>query len=91
MRSAKTTVTTFRATVSSVVWAGRERGDPQLRQNFAAGPHTLPHDGQRLSSRAPHSSQKEEPTGFSYRQAAQIMIRILDDSSTLAGFCSARL
>jgi hypothetical protein len=67
-------VTTLRATASPVVFAERVASEaPQARQNFAAGADALPHDGQRRSRRAPHSSQNADPTGFSWRHAEQFM------------------
>jgi hypothetical protein len=66
MRSAKTIVTTFRASGAAAFSAGPAASEaPQPRQNLAFAPIGLPHDGQRRSSGVPHSSQKAEPGGFS--------------------------
>src|SRR5262245_33550401 len=80
IRSAKTIVTTLRATVSpalvaalSAVTPRPASETPQLRQNLAVGAHGLPHDGQRRSSRAPHSSQNAEPSGFSLLHVEQFI------------------
>jgi hypothetical protein len=74
MRSAKTIVTTFRATALSVVADAPAASEvPQPRQNFAVGVHGIPHDGQRRSRCAPHSSQNAEEGGFSCWQVEQFM------------------
>src|SRR5262249_37326235 len=74
MRSAKTTVTTLRATASAGFWTGPEDSEvPQLMQNFAMGPHTAPPDGHRRSRRAPHSSQNAAGAGLSCWHCEQVM------------------
>jgi hypothetical protein len=74
-------VTVLRAAASSGVSGGRAKREvPQLRQNFTGGAHTLPHDGQRRSSAAPHSPQNADPTGLACWHAGQFMVVVAEDA-----------
>src|SRR5262245_34102702 len=75
IRSAKTTVTTLRASVFGT--AGAATLAPQASQNLAAGRRSPPQLAQCRTRGAAQSSQNFAPERFSWLQAEQIMPRVV--------------
>src|SRR5207245_10467374 len=71
IRSAKTIVTTLRATASSAAPATREA--PQASQNWASGLRSAPHAGQRSASDLPQPPQNRAPAPCALPQLLQFM------------------